>query len=330
MRRLFLLLILAGAGACGSTPVSPTPPPVGDPAITCPANVTVGSAQPTAVVTYSAPTTSGGTQPTTASCSVLSGTTLPLGTTVVTCTARDAIGRTAACSFSITVTLKVYLRYTRFMAFGDSVTRGEVTTPGVAAFSPRAIDPVNNYPNVLLGLLSARYTSQAFAVNNQGVQGETASEGAARLPSVLSEGPVPEVLLLLEGYNDLPSHDGEIIGSIVTSLAADIETARSRGVKSVMLATLPPLRDGSLGTGLLYYLPPVNAQIRTLAAQKAPFVTLVDLNVAMAGQEATLIGVDGLHPTVAGYKKMAETFRDVLQAAFELPSPPSGLFSFIR
>ena len=97
-----------------------------------------------------------------------------------------------------------------------------------------------------------------------------------------------------------------------------------------MLATLPPLRDGSLGTGLLYYLPPVNAQIRTLAAQKAPFVTLVDLNVAMAGQEATLIGVDGLHPTVAGYKKMAETFRDVLQAAFELPSPPSGLFSFIR
>lgn len=332
MRSVLLVLILAATAACGSAPTSPQPPPtpVGEPAITCPANISVTTALPTAVVTYSAPVTSGGTPPTTSSCTVASGASVPVGTTAVTCTVTDAINRSAVCGFNITVTLKVYLRYTNFQAFGDSVTAGEVTTSSALSFSPRALDPINNYPTVLRGLLSERYASQSFAVSNQGKQGETAADGADRLRSLLIAGPVPEVLLLLEGYNEMTSRNDEIIASIVTTLAVDIEEARSRGVKAVALATFPPVRSGSLGSAILPYLPTVNDQVRTLAAQKAPFVTLVDLNAAMAGQETTLIGIDGLHPTVAGYKKMAETFRDALRTAYETTTPPSGLFSLFR
>ncbi|WP_318618939.1 HYR domain-containing protein [Priestia megaterium] len=40
----------------------------------------------------------------TTSCSPPSGSFFPIGTTPVTCTATDAVGNTATCSFTITVT----------------------------------------------------------------------------------------------------------------------------------------------------------------------------------------------------------------------------------
>jgi hypothetical protein len=49
-------------------------------------------------------------------------------------------------------------------------------------------------------------------------------------------------------------------------------------------------------------------------------------------QKELLIGQDGLHPTVSGYVKMAEVFRDVIQSVFEMapaapPTAPAGLMS---
>jgi len=49
-----------------------------------------------------------------------------------------------------------------------------------------------------------------------------------------------------------------------------------------------------------------NTQIRALAAAEG--VILVDLYPAFAGSTDTLIGPDGLHPSEAGYQKMADTF----------------------
>lgn len=78
------------------------------PTITCPANMTVVSAvacPPTSstVVTYTAPTATDNCPGVAAACNPASGSTFPLGTTNVTCTATDTAGLTASCTFSVTV-----------------------------------------------------------------------------------------------------------------------------------------------------------------------------------------------------------------------------------
>jgi subtilisin-like proprotein convertase family protein len=74
------------------------------PTITCPAAVTVvgtpGSG--TVVVTYPPPTSGDNCPGVTSACVPASGSTFPLGTTTVTCTATDASGNTASCSFGVT------------------------------------------------------------------------------------------------------------------------------------------------------------------------------------------------------------------------------------
>ncbi len=71
------------------------------PTITCPTNISVGATSASgAVVNFATPT--GGGTGTTASCDRVSGSTFPIGTTTVTCTATNTCG-TVSCSFTITV-----------------------------------------------------------------------------------------------------------------------------------------------------------------------------------------------------------------------------------
>jgi hypothetical protein len=72
------------------------------PAITCPTNITVPATTATgAVVTYPAPVATG--TGVTVTCDRVSGSTFPVGTTAVTCTATNSCG-TATCTFTVTVT----------------------------------------------------------------------------------------------------------------------------------------------------------------------------------------------------------------------------------
>lgn len=75
------------------------------PSITCPSNVTVVGTpgDPGAVVTFPPPTASDNCPGVTVVCSPASGSTFPVGTTTVTCTATDASGNTATCSFTVSV-----------------------------------------------------------------------------------------------------------------------------------------------------------------------------------------------------------------------------------
>jgi lysophospholipase L1-like esterase len=60
---------------------------------------------------------------------------------------------------------------------------------------------------------------------------------------------------------------------------------------------------------------PTNDLIRSLALTEG--ATLVDLYQAFTGMENTLLGIDGLHPTEAGYDKMAQTFFDAIRPKLE-------------
>jgi hypothetical protein len=90
--------------SCGfNVTVADTQPPT----ITCPANIMVGEDPPlsgSAVVTYPAPTFADNCPGATVACVPASGSSFPLGATTVTCTATDAVGTAASCSFTVTVT----------------------------------------------------------------------------------------------------------------------------------------------------------------------------------------------------------------------------------
>jgi hypothetical protein len=78
------------------------------PTITCPANVTATTAvtcpsSASAVVNFPPPTASDNCPGVTTMCNPPSGSIFPVGTTTVTCTATDASGNTAMCSFTVTV-----------------------------------------------------------------------------------------------------------------------------------------------------------------------------------------------------------------------------------
>ncbi|MFD0767385.1 HYR domain-containing protein [Bacillus sp. CGMCC 1.60114] len=76
------------------------------PTITCSANITQANdpGESGAIVHYPAPVVSDNCPGVTAVCSPASGSFFPVGTTMVTCTATDATGNTATCSFTVTVT----------------------------------------------------------------------------------------------------------------------------------------------------------------------------------------------------------------------------------
>ena len=89
----------AGSASCQFT-VTLTPQ-VQPPMITCPINMTVTATTSTGgVVTYPTPTATNGA---TVTCVPPSGSTFPIGTTTVTCTATNSAG-SASCSFTVTLT----------------------------------------------------------------------------------------------------------------------------------------------------------------------------------------------------------------------------------
>jgi hypothetical protein len=94
----------AGGGSCSFTV---TVKDTQAPAITCPPNITALTAGPNAgsvAVNYPAPSVSDNCPGATVQCAPASGSTFPVGSTTITCTATDAAGNKASCSFLVCVT----------------------------------------------------------------------------------------------------------------------------------------------------------------------------------------------------------------------------------
>lgn len=324
-----LLLALPGLclfAACGESPTTPTPPAVGAPVLACPAAVSAQSLDGNPVaVSYSTPAVTGGAAPVTTSCLPATGSMFPVGSTSVTCTARDARQQTASCSFAVSVAKVPQLTATKFLAFGDSITEGVTSTcnrvtAGMSFFEtllvlPKGANDPWTYPNVLQGLLRERYVAQSSTVSNQGRGGEFVADGATRLPGIVASA-APQVVLLQEGANDANSHRSP--SSIAGSLRTMVRDAKGRGMQ-VYVGTLLPQRPlGVLGSCRGYGeedVPGINTAIRTMAGSEG--VPLVDLYQAFGGVPGDFIGADGLHPSEAGYRKIAETFFDTIRQRLE-------------
>jgi len=352
VRPLCILIVasIALTAGCGGSPAAPSGPPLQPPApgqLVCSPSITTYSLDGRSMpVTYPLPTI-GGRAVEKGTCTPASGSLFAAGqTTRVTCQASEASNLVDSCAFDVTVRIPPLSSKLRLMAFGDSITEGFVacdgclTGPGLSGPGQRftrdrgwspflLIDPAAAYPTQLQMLVNLRYPTQDIQVINRGIAGELASEGRLRMRSEI-DGNQPDLVLLLEGVNDIMQRTIVTPGQQVpvTSIAADLREmvaiAQGRGV-DVLLATLTPVTDqrDADWPGLKSGIDRLNVEIRQIASERdlGPVVDLFgELN-----KDLSLIGPDGLHPTPAGYRKIAEVFLAAMAARYEtVPSPAAA------
>lgn len=199
------------------------------------------------------------------------------------------------------------------MAFGDSVTEGAT----VISNDPYDVihPPETAYPTVLRQLLSARYTDQTITVLNRGEIGEQAWRALSRFIAAFSADS-PDVVVLLEGYNDFRAADDAVTG--INNAAAGISElageARRRGAR-VFICTLTPSRPGrvSIPTSALEV---INDRFRQIARGEG--AVLVDLYSALLPDVNGNVSIDGLHLTPLGYRRVAETVLAAIRADLEI------------
>jgi lysophospholipase L1-like esterase len=340
-------VVLAGAlavASCGGSPApSPSPTPIPEaPVIVCPEATTVTSLTSLPMpVTYSAPVVTGGSVPVPVSCAPASGENYPVGTSTVTCLARDALSRTASCSFGVTVLPPPRLSVSRILAFGDSITAGEINHDS-NGFSVRSVQTGLAYPEQLRALLAARYSSETtsrtdalrmygtepdcwatprlqstdIVVINAGCPGEQATEGTRRLSDRLAAYS-PDLVILYEGVNDVDVYYTDGIRWGVGALQTMIQMVHARGAK-VIVGTLTPQRPAAKRGYAAFLVQPFNSQLVSMAnAERAIVVDLYADFSSFDTNSNIWIGSDGLHPTPAGQQEMARMFSEAIIANFE-------------
>ena len=212
---------------------------------------------------------------------------------------------------------RVLLR-TRFLAFGDSITAGEVTAPlgasGPSSLSTKLVVlPTASYPSQLLSMLQARYPEQAsaLAVINMGIPGETVLEGEVRFPAAMISSRA-EAVLLMEGVVGLPVAGPDQSTDVVQRM---VQVAKVHGAR-VFVGSMVPTIEGRQRSASSAALVAYNLKLQQMARDEG--AVFVDLYNALLPEASTVIGVDGLHPTEVGYKRIADVFFAAVQANLEV------------
>lgn len=328
---LAALVVVLGT-ACSESSVTPelapsplNPEKIGELAILCPPGVQVQSQDGQPVpLPFALPSTRGGESPIAVTCTPASGSAFPIGRSAVSCTASDKLGQSASCSFTAVVLPPPRLAITRIMAYGDSLTEGNVSSP----LGGLAIEVNNAYPTKLWNRLRQAYRIQPIQVINEGVSGEKAVDARSRFRLALARHQ-PELVILMEGTNDLglPTATGSAALSAMDTM---VDMAQDAGA-AVVLATIPPIRPVSVYALHASKVGSYNSGIRSLAARAG--APLIDVNAIIRSgncfglsSATTLpcIGIDNIHPTAAGYELIAAAMFDYIVATYDLPvSVPS-------
>ncbi len=316
-------------------PITPSPLPadkIGELRIACPPNVLTQSFDGRPVPTaFGEAVVTGGQPPIELGCSMVSGSAFDIGTTNVACNASDALQQVSACSLSVVVLGPPQLAATTFLAFGDSLTAGVLAQPIVGA---RELDPMRSYPFLVQRDLARRYVTQFIEVINAGVPGEEASDAVTRFQGLLGLHR-PDVVLLMEGTNDLDVVSGNGASAAASAIDSMVAAANGAGA-DVFLATIPPQR----GTASADLVPPYNTQIRSIVARRG--AQLIDVFSIIQNGQCTLqttrtvwtthgatadsmpcLGDDGLHPTAEGYQRVADAFAAALVERYDVVIEPT-------
>jgi lysophospholipase L1-like esterase len=207
---------------------------------------------------------------------------------------------------------------TRFVAFGDSITCGSFSSFSDIRFPCESL--THSYPALAQSSLRQTFPLQAAALRiiNEGVPGEGAFQGRDRIRTILTTYQ-PDGLLLLEGINDM--NIGRSPAATAADVVAIIDMARTYNV-TVLLGLMPQTYP-SVYPGETQPRPqsaeqivPFNNELRRLTAGMQN-VHIVDL-YSRFGTNRSLMGADGLHPTEAGYERMAQTFVQAIETVFQV------------
>jgi len=167
------------------------------------------------------------------------------------------------------------------------VTFGDSLTAGVAGRS---------YPENLQDLLDQN--GYAYRIDNQGVSGDTTTDGLARIDNVVSEH--PRLVLLEFGGND--GLRGVPVSSTERNLEEMISRLQKASIPIVLLGiTLPP----NYGPD---YVKPFTAMFPKLAQRY--HLKLMPFLLVHVYQNSALMQPDGIHPNGEGNKVVA---RDVFE-----------------
>jgi lysophospholipase L1-like esterase len=241
---------------------------------------------------------------------------------------------------------------TRILAFGDSITAGEVPVPGEFAVYPRFVMPDLSYPADLTSRLQRRYTDQgasrvdafslsateqgcdvrpplptgsAIVVVNAGCLGAHANDfyTYSRMSADIAAYH-PDVVLLLIGVNDLDIEVGpSSIDVALAGVSTLIATARQSNAR-VLVGNLLPMIPGRVNSQNAVLVTGFNERLSTVV--NANGVTLVDLYSDIVQDVNDWISDEGLHPTAAGYDELSRVWFDSIQRMFESqPTTPTAM-----
>jgi lysophospholipase L1-like esterase len=208
------------------------------------------------------------------------------------------------------------LSRTRFLAFGDSFTAGEVTSPiasSSAGIHRLVLLPAASYPAVLESQMRSAYQAQSSSITviNSGEPGERILDGLLRFPDALDASRA-EVVLLMEGANGLPGVGPDISADVMRAMVQRAKNARARVFVGSMI---PQVAGRPRATTPTFELLNYNRTLQQMSTEEG--VTFVELYNAMLPDAASLIGADGLHPTEAGYRRIADLFFAAIRQQLE-------------
>lgn len=143
---------------------------------------------------------------------------------------------------------------------------------------------------------TVRALSKGVFVNNRAISGETSTEAAARVSTIVSD--APNVCVIGYGTNDL--RDSTPLGTLIDNLVTIIAALKAANIVPI-LSTLPPMSSAQTNYSLVCSW---NAAIKRLGIKLN--VQVFDRFSAMNNGDTTLLE-DGCHPLNTGYALLAKS-----------------------
>ena len=187
----------------------------------------------------------------------------------------------------------------KIVALGDSTTAG---TPGFT--SPLESPPAGSGDHTSQYAFWLMKAHPEWVVLNRGINGERSDEIRARFErDVVRNG--PSAVVIIAGVNDI--YQGRTVEHVAAQLQAMYARAADAGIP-VVAGSIIPFNTATPEQNLR--MRQVNDWIRG-----QPQVTFVDTRAAVAASgnpDMLFESPDGLHPSAAGYRRMAEAIAGAL------------------
>ncbi len=188
----------------------------------------------------------------------------------------------------------------RIVALGDSTTAGTPAFASPIEAPPRGRgDETSQYAYWLME------AHPGWEVLNRGVNGERTDQIRARFDRDVIAA-APRIVVIIAGVNDV--YQGRSVEHVTAQLAAMYEEAARAGIRVVAGSILPYDSATAEQNARMHR---INDWIRRQAG-----VSFVETRAAVAASndpDRLFESPDGLHPTAAGYRRMAEAIRPILE-----------------